>query len=108
MCSECLANLQRHAVRLRPGGHPPPPGRNPTAADLERHAQKFGPGQVAETAAEYGLEVSVEAPQKRRSRGPSLKERVRRLVKAGHSVEVIAEIENLTPARARKLAKEVS
>jgi hypothetical protein len=107
MCSECLANLQRHALTFRA---PTPRSTTPapTAEALERHARRFGPALVTETAAEFGLEVEVPgAPQKKRVRGPSLKERVRRLVDAGHSADVIAEIEDLSPARARRLVEEV-
>jgi Zn-dependent alcohol dehydrogenase len=35
-------------------------GPVPSAAGLEKHARKFGPAQVAETAAEYGVSVMVE------------------------------------------------
>lgn len=42
----------------------------PTAAALEKHAERFGSLMVPETAAEYGLTVAVEkyTPPRRRSR----------------------------------------
>lgn len=81
----------------------------PTAAALEKHAKKYGPAQVPETAAELGLGVTVEpAKPKARTRRPSLKKRVARLLAEGHSVEAIAEVENLTPGRARRLVEELS
>jgi hypothetical protein len=80
----------------------------PTVASLERHAKRFGPSQVAETAAEWGLSVSLEkAPPKSSASGPPLKTRVATLLDAGHSVETIAEIEDLSPARARRLVEEI-
>src|SRR5689334_2598021 len=106
MCSECLANLRRHGVTL--SAPAPRPTAAPTAEALERHARKFGPALVAETAQEFGLTVDVEAPKVARVRRPSLKQRVAKLVAAGHSVEVIAEVENLSPARARKLVEGLS
>lgn len=84
------------------------PGPRPTSAQLERHATRFGPEQVAETAAELGLSVTVERPRApRKVRGPGLRERVAKLVAAGHGVEAIAEIEDLSPARARRLVEEI-
>lgn len=107
MCSECLANLQRHALTFRaPARKQTTPA--PTAEALERHARKFGPTLVAETAAEFGLEVDVPgAPQKKRVRRPSLKQRVAVLAAQGYGPDVIAEIEDLSPARARRLVEEV-
>lgn len=35
--------------------------RPPTKAELQKHAEKFGPLMVPETAAEYGLTVKVKA-----------------------------------------------
>jgi hypothetical protein len=85
------------------------PGPRPTAARLERHAERFGPEQVMETAAELGIQVVIQrARQVRRVSGPSLKTRVAALVADGHSVDTIAEMEDLSPARARRLVEEVS
>lgn len=84
------------------------PGPRPTARQLERHAEKFGPEGVAETAAELGISVTVARPVRVAGpRRPSLKSRVKALVEAGHSAETIAEIEDLTPQRARRLVEEV-
>lgn len=108
MCEECIARM-RELLK----GPPPAPGRipasAPTAASLEKHARRFGREQVAETAAELGIEVEVETPTRRaRAKGPTLKERVRVYLMAGHGVETIAELEKMTPARARKIIEEVS
>lgn len=84
------------------------PGTAPTAAQLERHATRFGPEQVAETAAEYGVSVAITRAKAapRRARGLSLRQRVAGYLKAGHDMDVIAELENLTPGRARTLVNE--
>lgn len=60
MCSNCIDNLARNGHKLRvPARVSLQVGTRPTVAGLERHAVKFGPAQVAETAAEYGLTVSL-------------------------------------------------
>lgn len=109
-CPACQHGHGRRVMRLaRPTRKPGlRVGPRPTGAALERHAAKYGPEQVAETAAEWGLAVAISRPKARRaSRGPSLKTRVARLVAEGHGVDTIAEIENLSPTRARALVKEV-
>lgn len=81
----------------------------PTTAQLERHARRFGPEQVAETAAEHGLVVTVERSVRASvSGGPTIRQRVARLVEEGHDVNAVAEIEDLSPARARRLVEEVT
>lgn len=102
-CLECTRALTRVPPRRAIL-----PGERPTAAGLERHARKFGPEQVAETAAEYGLSVAIERPKARPKRGggPTLRERVAGYLKAGHGADVIAELENLSPARAKRLITE--
>jgi hypothetical protein len=87
-----------------PAGVAPCLGPTPTRAALEKHAARFGPDQVAETAAELGVDVEV-APRARTRRptGPTLRQRVATLVAAGHGAAVVAEAENLSPARAREL-----
>jgi hypothetical protein len=81
------------------------PGPRPTAAGLEKHAQRFGPEQVAEVAAEYGVSVAITRAKAgpKRARGTSLKQRVAAYLAQGHGVDVIAELEDLTPGRARTL-----
>lgn len=88
----------------------PPEGRTITAAQLERHAKRFGPALVQETAAELGVTVNVEgAKAKGKARSATtLKERVAGHVAAGRSVELIAELENLSPSRARRIVQEVT
>lgn len=106
-CPDCLAKTHR-LLRLRRGPSLLP-GPRPTAAQLERHAARFGPAMVAETAAELGIEVVVERERKpRKASGPSLRTRVAQLVADGYSVEAIAEIEDLSPSRARRLVGEIS
>lgn len=81
--------------------------RAPTAAELERHARRFGPEGVEQTATELGVKVAVARPTRRRTaRGPTLKERVAGHLAAGRSVELIAELESLSPTRARRIARE--
>lgn len=106
-CPDCLEST-RALLRVPPA----PvllPGPRPTAAGLEKHATRFGPEQVAETAAEYGLSVAIErAKAPRKVSGPSLRTRVATLVADGYGVEQIAEIEDLSPARARRLVEELT
>lgn len=98
------------AYLVRAGSRCLLPGPAPSAAQLERHARRFGPAQVAETAAEFGVSVAIERATRkpRLIAGPSLKQRVAGHVKAGRSVELIAEIEDLSPSRARRLVAEVA
>ena len=79
------------------------PGAAPTAAALEKHAARFGPEQVPETASEYGISIAITRAKAkpRRARGASLAQRVAGYLKQGHGVDVIAELENLSPSRAR-------
>jgi hypothetical protein len=110
ICGNCDSCLARTRALLRvPPRRALLPGPRPTAAGLERHARKYGPEQVAETAAEYGVSIAIERPKReRKSRGPSLRTRVKQYVAQGYGPDVIAEMENLTPGRARRLVKEVS
>lgn len=68
-CPRCLGTTNRLCTPRRTSR-----GTAPTAAGLERHARKFGPAQVAETAAEYGVSVMVErakpglTPEQRKAR----------------------------------------
>jgi hypothetical protein len=61
-CGECPTCLERTNSLLRAPARrasralPPP-----TADELLRHAEKFGPELVNETAAEHGLDVKVKA-----------------------------------------------
>jgi hypothetical protein len=106
-CRPCLGAT--HRLLRVPPRRTLLPGSRPTAAALEKHAARFGPDQVTETAAEYGLSVVIQrAKAPRRASRPSLKTRVRALLADGHGVDVIAEIEDLSPARARRLVEELS
>lgn len=108
ICGNCPTCLPRTNRLLRTAPAPRLlPGPAPTAAGLERHAAKFGPEGVAEVAAEYGLSVAVQRPTRHRTpRGLSLPARVATYLRDGHGVDVIAELENLSPARAKKLVSE--
>jgi hypothetical protein len=111
MCPNCQDNLRRNAAKVTTprgrallAGCPPP-----TVAGLERHARRFGPARVPETAAQLGLTASAERePPVRKVGRPPLRQRDKALVDAGHGVVVIAEIDDLTPCRARRFVKEVS
>ena len=106
-CHTCLAHVSR--VLATPPRHGKTRSRmTPTPEALERHAKKYGPEGVVETAAELGVDVKVERKTERRRRGgPTLKQRVAAHIEAGHSVDVIAELENLTPGRARRIIEEL-
>lgn len=110
ICGDCprCRPLTLRLLRAGKRGRTLLPGDKPTAAALEKHATRFGPEQVAETAAEYGVSIAITRPKAtRRVSGPSLKARVAGYVKDGYSVEVIAELEDLSPSRARRLVAEV-
>ena len=108
-CSHCQHRQARLLARLCVSPRTVVVGERPTTAGLEKHARRFGRAFVAETAAELGIAVTLAPPEpRRRTRGPSLKQRVARLLAGGHDVEAIAEVENLTPSRARRLVEELS
>lgn len=109
LCGECPACIEATARCI---GRTPAAQRQarpaPTKAELERHAKRFGPEGVLETAEELGVDVAVERPRRKRgARRPTLNARVAELLTQGHGVDVIAEIENLSPSRARRIIKEV-
>lgn len=108
MCEACIEDSRRRVLTIARLAERHPSAM-PTAAELERHAQKYGPEGVAELAAEIGVRVNVKKPtaKKRSTKGPTLNERVAEYIEAGHSVDVIAELENLSPSRARRLVAEV-
>lgn len=111
MCGECRENRRRNRAKLRPPARKATAaiGPRPTAAGLERHAGRFGPEQVGETAAQFGLSVAISrATRKSKARGPGLKQRVKALLGRGASTDDIAEVENLSPAKARALVEELS
>lgn len=106
-CPECLAIIE--GILNAPAEPVRGATKRPTAAQLERHAKRFGPEGIEATAKELGVEVKVERPaRKRGARGLTLKERVAQHVANGHGVDVVAELENLSPSRARRIIEEVS
>lgn len=111
MCEGCLrdAELLRRLAQERGHRVTVPAGMMPTAAELERHARRFGPEGVEELASELGVKVKLERPKvtRKRAKGPTLKERVAAHVAEGRGVELIAELENLSPSRARRIIEEV-
>ena len=106
-CPTCQA-VTRELLRL-PAPRATGAAPRPTRAGLERHAKRYGPELVPETAAEYGITVSVERPRRKPPRrlGPTRKERVAAYVESGYSVELIAELERIAPGRARRLVAQV-
>lgn len=68
-CPRCLSRTNRVCSPRRKARGPAP-----SAAALERHAARFGPAQVAETAAEFGVSVMIErarpglTPEQRKAR----------------------------------------
>jgi hypothetical protein len=110
MCEACLEDTRRGVLTTRHLVDVLPRTKPATAAQLERHARLFGPEGIAETAAELGVTVKVERSKaaRKRTKGPTLKARVVEHVTAGRSAELIAELENLSPSRARRLIEEVS
>jgi hypothetical protein len=93
--------LPRPATTTRLAG-----AKKPTRDALLKHAAKYGWEGVEEVALEYGIS-GVVAPRVKRvrsTRGPSLKKRIAGYLARGMSVEAIAEAENLSPSRARRLA----
>lgn len=109
MCEACLEDARRNVLTSRSlfDRHGL---AAPTTAELERHARRFGPEGVAELARQLGVDVRVERPAstRKRAKGPTLKQRVAAHVAEGRGVELIAEIENLSPSRARRLIEEVN
>lgn len=78
----------------------------PTARSLKRHGERYGWEGVAEIAAEYGISLMIPKPEKdetKPKRGPSLKKRIQEYLERELSWTAIAELENLSPRRAREL-----
>ncbi len=77
----------------------------PTRAALLKHAERYGWEGVEEVALEYGISgvVAPRVKRTRSTRGPSLKKRIAGYLARGMSEAAIAEAENLSPSRARRL-----
>lgn len=123
-CSECRSRTrQALRPRARAAVVTVPGLTKPTRAALEKHAasryadpKRVGEDNAKKTieavlrvAAECGITVSVEKIKstKVNSRGPSLKDRIREHLSEGHDIDFIAEMENITPSRARRLVAEM-
>lgn len=111
-CGVCVARMRR-ILRVPRAAHVDLPGATaPTAAALERHAAKFGPAQVAETAVQFGLVVDLKDARpdphraKRGKRRGNVQKQVAELLERGTSVEGIAEALDLSPSRARRLVND--
>ena len=59
LCGDCPPCLAYTSDVLRVPPSPVTVGPLPTVAGLQKHAERFGPELVAETAAQYGLTVEV-------------------------------------------------
>lgn len=118
-CMRCRRRFAR-ALRVPGGTRLATPGEKPvTAAALEAHVARYTgdkvPAEAARStiaaalavAAEHGLTLNIaKPPRERKSRGPSLRKRVAQLVADGYDAEQVAEIEDLTPHRARDLVRQ--
>jgi hypothetical protein len=70
----------------------------PTAAHLFKHAQKFGPEMVNETAAQFGVtmpRLAVGTPKRQRRSGPTVNAQVLELHSRGSVPAAIADTLNL-------------
>lgn len=106
-CPDCLDHTKRVLTPPRPRQVGLTGAKPPTRAALERHGERFGWAGVAEVAAQHGISVTVPRQAGARgSRGPTLKQRVATMVADGHSADFIAEVEDLSPSRARRLVAE--
>jgi hypothetical protein len=76
----------------------------PTAAQLLKHAAKFGPEMVNETAAQFGVKMprlAVETPKRQRRSGPTVNAQVLELHSRGSVPAAIADTLNLSDRRVR-------
>lgn len=67
-CAACLEATRRELDEAAPCRVLAPLGERPTTEALEKHARRFGPEGVVETALEFGLDVDVSAAPVRRPR----------------------------------------
>lgn len=74
MCGDCPTCRARIAEKLKGGAPRRKPCAKLTAEQLERHAKKYGPEGVAETAAELGVD-GVDLSEARPPRRPRLRRR---------------------------------
>ncbi|HEY2371391.1 MAG TPA: hypothetical protein VGH82_02475 [Gaiellaceae bacterium] len=83
----------------------------PTAAQLFKHAEKFGPECVNETAAQYGVKLerlAVEKPKRQRRSGPTVKAQVLELHGRGALPAAIADTLNLSDRRVKELLRDAA
>lgn len=81
----------------------------PTAEELHKHVEKFGPELVAETGTQLGVHIKLErAPRvKRRAERRNLLEETRGLAIRGLLGSEIAEALNLSEVRVRQLLEKI-
>ena len=113
-CAKCTRELREisHEWMRRSPVAPVLDAPEVTRVKLLRHAARHGWDQVVETAAEHGIYLTPppkERATSKRAKGPTLKERIAEMLerKPDTKVETIAEVENLSPSRARRLVAEV-
>lgn len=79
----------------------------PTAEQLRKHAERFGPEGVAEIAAAYGIDMSAKSiapkPKRRRRTTPGIKAQVAELHARGMIPAAIADTLNLADRRVKEL-----
>lgn len=110
ICGNCPACLDRtNAILSAPAPRPKPAG--PTAEQLHRHAERFGPELVKETAKELGVDLRLRKvepkPKRQRRTGPSLREQVAELHGRGMMPAAIADVCNISDRRAAELIREL-
>jgi hypothetical protein len=108
-CAEVLASVRSRLSGRALGTVTPEAFRQ----SLIRHAAKFGPGCVAETAKQYGVDLKVRAPAadrpKRQQRTtPKLREEFARLYfERRIALGAVADVLNISDRRAATLRKEL-
>jgi hypothetical protein len=127
ICSICVDCIERTRAKLRPQARRETiavPGlTTPTRASLEKHVARFAdPKKVGEenakktieavmaVANDHGITLSVKPIKSVKQislRRPPLKDRIREHLAEGHSIDYIAEMEDLSPSRARRLVAEI-
>lgn len=112
-CIDCIAIIRRVLTPRRVAAHRVPGSTPPTAQQLMRHGKRYGWEGVAETAAEYGIAVTLpeearRKPQRARRVGPTLRQRIATMLEEGRGPDFIAEAEDLSPSRTRRLIAEIT
>lgn len=118
ICGSCLDCLRITNLLSRPRkkdtGVAVPGTTKPTAKALKKHGEKFGWNGVAEVGSAYGIDIKVpkgaemvKEKKKRKVSTKEIKQRIRTYLEEERSLDYIAEIESISPSRARKLVREL-